>query len=97
MDRPPTPPPPELKYDDAEEEQERGINLPFMKEDDEEVDEYGVEGFRCENGELLLAREDEAIEFAHQVGDSADSEQQDKTKKQAEKQRRECVRVLTWL
>lgn len=65
MDRDPSPPP-ELKYEDAEEEQERGISLPFINEEDEEVEEYGVEGFRCENGELLRARDDDAI----WVGDS---------------------------
>lgn len=64
---------PELKNDDAEEEHERGISLPFMKEEDEEVEEYGVDDFLCENGELLLAREDEAIKFTHRVGDSAES------------------------
>lgn len=34
MDRPP-----ELKNDDVEEELERGINLPLVKEEDEEVEE----------------------------------------------------------
>lgn len=61
MDRGPSPPP-ELKYEDAEEEQERGMSRPFINEDDEEVEEYGVEGFRYENGELLRARDDDAIE-----------------------------------
>lgn len=51
-------------YDEAEEEQERGIIRPLIKEDeDEDAEEYGVEGLRCENGELLLARDDEAIEW----------------------------------
>lgn len=45
MDREPSPPP-ELKYEDAEVEQERGMSRPFINEEDEEVDEYGVEGFR---------------------------------------------------
>jgi hypothetical protein len=63
MDRePPTPsPPPELKNDDADEEHERGTIRLFTKEEDDEVEEYGVEGLRYENGELLLARDDEAI------------------------------------
>lgn len=30
---------PELKNEDAEDEQERGISFPFMNEEDEEVDE----------------------------------------------------------
>jgi len=30
---------------------------------EEKAEERGVEGLRCENGELLLAREDEAIEL----------------------------------
>jgi len=34
MDRPP-----ELKNDDEEDEPERGINLPLVKEEEEEVDE----------------------------------------------------------
>ena len=63
-----------MKNDDAEDEQERGINLPFTKEEDEEVEEYGVDGFRYENGELLRAREDEAIELNRQVGDSDSAE-----------------------
>ena len=44
---------------DEEEEFERGINLPLINEDDDEVEEYGVDDFRCENGELLLALEDD--------------------------------------
>ena len=59
MDR--DPPPPELKYDDAEVEHERGISFPFMNDDDDDVDEYGLDGFRYENGELLRARDDDAI------------------------------------
>lgn len=80
MDRePPAPsPPPELKYDEAEEEQERGTIRLLMKEEEDEVEEYGVEGLRYENGELLLAREDEAIrvsESNHWVSDSDESTQ----------------------
>lgn len=64
MDREePSPPPAELKYEDAEDEQERGMSRPFMnEEEDEEADENCVDGFRCENGELLRAREDDAIQ-----------------------------------
>ena len=80
MDREPLAPspPPELKYDEAEEEQERGTIRLLMKEEDDEVEEYGVEGLRYENGELLLAREDEAIrvsESNHWVSDSDESTQ----------------------
>lgn len=50
MDREPNPPP-ELKNDDAEDEQVLGINLLLINDEDEEVDEYGVDGFRCENGD----------------------------------------------
>ena len=47
---------------------------PFVKEEvEEEAEERGVEGLRCENGELLLAREDEAIELTHRVGESGES------------------------
>ena len=82
MDREPLAPspPPELKYDEAEEEQERGTIRLLMKEEDDEVEEYGVEGLRYENGELLLAREDEAIrvsESNHWVSDSDESTQSD--------------------
>lgn len=57
-----------------EEEQERGITRPFVKEEvEEEAEERGVEGLRCENGELLLAREDEAIELTHRVGESGET------------------------
>ena len=45
-----------------------------MKEEvEEKAEERGVEGLRCENGELLLAREDEAIELTHRVGESGES------------------------
>jgi len=58
----------------VEEEQERGITRPFVKEEvEEEAEERGVEGLRCENGELLLAREDEAIELTHRVGESGET------------------------
>ena len=50
-----------MKYDDAEVEHERGISFPFMNDDDDDVDEYGLDGFRYENGELLRARDDDAI------------------------------------
>jgi hypothetical protein len=65
MDRDPSPPP-ELKNDAAEDEHERGTIRPFMKDEDDDVDDaYGVDGLRYENGELLLAREDEAIASNH--------------------------------
>ena len=106
MDRePPAPsPPPELKYDEAEEEQERGTIRLLMKEEEDEVEEYGVEGLRYENGELLLAREDEAIrvsESNHWVSDSDESTQSDsnlalveekKKKEEVEKKNRERER-----
>lgn len=65
MDREPSPPP-ELKNDAAEDEHERGTIRLFMKDEDDDVDDaYGVDGLRYENGELLLAREDEAIASNH--------------------------------
>lgn len=60
MDREPYPPP-ELKYVDADDEQERGISLLLRNEDVEDVEENGLGDFRYENGELLLAREEDAI------------------------------------
>ena len=40
MDREPErSPPPELKYDEAEEEHERGMSRPFMSEEDDDVEE----------------------------------------------------------
>lgn len=55
-------PPPELKNEAAEEEHERGTIRLFMKEEEDEADDaYGVDGLRYENGELLRAREDDAI------------------------------------
>ena len=47
---------------------------PFVKEEvEEEAEEWGVKGLRCENGELLLARKDEAIKLIHRVGQSRES------------------------
>ncbi|PON71623.1 hypothetical protein TorRG33x02_254190 [Trema orientale] len=46
----------------AEDEQERGIRRPFMIIKDDEVHEYGMGCFRCENGELLRAQDHNAIE-----------------------------------
>lgn len=60
MDREPYPLP-ELKYEEADDEHVRGIILLLISEEVEEVDENGLEGFLCENGELLLAREEDAI------------------------------------
>lgn len=60
MDREPYPLP-ELKYEDADDEHVRGISLLLINEEAEEVEENGLEGFRYEKGELLLAREEDAI------------------------------------
>lgn len=47
---------------------ERGISCPLMKEDEvEDANECGVKGLLCENVELLLAREDEAIDSVHKI------------------------------
>lgn len=63
MDREPSPFP-ELTCEEAEEEHERGISRLFMNEEDvDEVEEYGLDGFRYENGELLRARDEDAIEL----------------------------------
>lgn len=64
MDREPSPPP-ALKYDAADDEHERGTIRPFIKEEDDDVEENGVDGLRYENGELLRAREEEAIASNH--------------------------------
>ena len=56
MDREPYPLP-EFKYEDVD-EHVRGISLLLEVE---EVDENGLKGFLYENGELLLAREEDAI------------------------------------
>lgn len=45
----------------AEEEQERGRSRGLESEEEEEVEEYGLAGLRYENGELLLARDEEAM------------------------------------
>ncbi|GMN55866.1 hypothetical protein TIFTF001_024987 [Ficus carica] len=37
------------------------MSRPVMNEDDDEVDEKGLDGFRYENGELLRARDDDAM------------------------------------
>lgn len=64
MDREPSPFP-ELKYEEAEVEHERGISRLFMNEEEvDDVDEYGVTGFRYENGELLRALDEDAIVFS---------------------------------
>lgn len=39
-------PVPEPNIDVAVDELDRGMSLPFMKDDDDEVDEYGLEGLR---------------------------------------------------
>lgn len=46
--------------DVAEEEQERGITRPFIIDDEDDVDEYGLDGFPSLNSALLLPLEDEA-------------------------------------
>ncbi|PON64766.1 hypothetical protein PanWU01x14_122410 [Parasponia andersonii] len=56
------PSPSELKLDEAEDEQERGIRRPFVIIKDDEVYEYGMSCFRCKNGELLRARDHDTIE-----------------------------------
>lgn len=95
MDRDPSPPP-ELKNDAAEDEHERGTIRPFMKDEDDDVDDaYGVDGLRYENGELLLAREDEAIASNHWVGDSR-KETQKQYKKAAAAAAAEVEEVEEW-
>jgi hypothetical protein len=43
-----------------EDETERGISLPFMNDEEEDAEEYGVDGFRWLNGELLRPLDEEA-------------------------------------
>lgn len=47
-----------------EDEQERGINRPFMKDEDDDEDEYGLDCFLYWNGELLRPLEEDAA-IAH--------------------------------
>ena len=55
----------ELKCKEAEEEHERNISRLFMNEDEvDKVDEYGLDSLLYENGELLRARDEDAIKFS---------------------------------
>lgn len=55
----------EPKKDETEEEHERGTNRPFISEDGEALEEYGLDDdLRCGKGELLRASEDDDEEEA---------------------------------
>lgn len=46
MDLEPSPLPELLRNEEADDEHDRGISFPFINEDDDEDDEYGLDGFR---------------------------------------------------
>lgn len=46
MDLEPSPLPELLRNEEADDEHDRGISFPFINDDDDEDDEYGLDGFR---------------------------------------------------